>query len=108
MTPEENPSDWKLKIRYGKLETPFKHFTSFAEGRMNLKENDFDCPVGPAYMAMKTWAIDADQSADMIRVIGKQVGFSATGKVEIYESDAEEPPGEKPSGYGINFTPFQD
>ncbi|MES2469347.1 MAG: hypothetical protein V4675_18720 [Verrucomicrobiota bacterium] len=108
MSTEEAPSDWKLKLRYGKLETPYKHFTAFADGRMTLTAHDFDCPLGPAWMALKTWAVDADQSADMIRVIGERLGFVVTGRVEIHESEPNQPPKEKPSGYDANFTPYSE
>ena len=34
-------SDWKLKLRYGKLKTPFSHFTVLADGKV-IKEMDGD------------------------------------------------------------------
>jgi hypothetical protein len=55
---------------------------------------------------MKTWASSIDESADMIRVIGKQIGFTVTGDIQIYETEPAKPPGDKPNGYDINFTPF--
>jgi len=53
-------------------------------------------------------ATDADESADMLRNIGEQIGFDATGKIEIYETDPEQPPKEHPFGYDINFTPHDE
>ncbi|MCE2571446.1 hypothetical protein [Motilimonas eburnea] len=59
-------------------------------------------------MAIKTWAINSDQSADMLKVIGRQIGFEANGKIEVYKTEPEEPPKENPFGYGINFTPYDE
>jgi hypothetical protein len=106
---EESPSnDWKLKLRYGRLVTPYKHFTAIADGVAGELVDGFDCRPGPAVMTMKTWAEDADESAHMIRLIGQQIGFSATGKIEIYETAAEQPPSENPHGYDIKFVPYDD
>jgi len=105
---DQHPSDWKLKLRYGKLHTPYKHFTAFAEGRMGKESSGFQCPLGPAWMAMKMWATDADESGDMIQVIGRQIGFTVTGRIKIYDTEPIEPPRDKPFGYDISFTPFTD
>ena len=108
MNERKEESDWKLKLRYGKLETPFSHFTVLAEGRMTNVDNDFDCPIGDAWMIIKTWATDADESGHMLQVIGEKIGFHTTGKIEVYETDPAEPPRDNPFGYAINFTPFGD
>jgi hypothetical protein len=100
-------TDWKLLLRYGKLKTPFKHFTALAEGVMKKKENDFGCPTGAAWMGMKTWATDTGESTDLIRVIGRQIGFEVTGDIQVYDTEPAQPPREKPFGYEITFTPFQ-
>ena len=42
----------------------------------------------------------------MMRVIGRQIGFTVTGDIEIFETEAEQPPRDKPYGYDIKFTPF--
>ncbi|MBY6213270.1 hypothetical protein KUV95_17110 [Microbulbifer agarilyticus] len=104
----ENEKNWKLKLRYGKETTPHKHFTAIGFGVAGELSEGFKCQKGPAIMAIKTWATDADESADMLRVIGGQIGFNATGKIEIYETDPEEPPKDNPFGYGINFTPYEE
>jgi hypothetical protein len=49
-------------------------------------------------MAMKNWASSTGESADMIKVIGEQIGFEVTGKIEVYEPDPKEPPTDKPRG----------
>jgi hypothetical protein len=106
MSQHEEESDWKLKLRYGKLTTPFVQFTALAEGIVGNLTDGFSCRPGPAFMGMKTWASSIDESADMMRVIGRQIGFTVTGDIQIYETEPMRPPGEKPSGYDIVFTPF--
>lgn len=102
------PSDWKLKLRYGKLTTPFSHFTVIAEGEMKADDNEFGCPVGNAMMGMKAWASSSEEAGDMIRVIGEQLSFSITGRTYVYDTEPEQPPRENPNGYDIHFTPFCD
>jgi hypothetical protein len=102
---QPNPS-WKAHLRYGKIQTPFHHFTALAKGVVGKLADGFVCPAGSAFMGMKTWASSADESADMIRVIGRQIGFTVTGDIQIYETEPMQPPGDKPHGYDITFTPF--
>ena len=106
--PNEPDSDnWKLDLLHGRLATAYKHFTAVADGTAGDLADGFECRPGPAVMTMKMWASDAAESADMIRVIGKQIGFSTTGEIEIYETEAERPPGENPYGYDINFVAYE-
>lgn len=107
MNRREPESDWKLKLRYGRLSTPFKHFTVLAEGRMN-NANEFKCPIGPAWITMKTWAGDVEESGQMVQVIGEKIGFIITGKIEIYVTEPLKPPRKNPYGYDISFTPFEE
>lgn len=104
----DNEPDWKLNLRYGKLTTPFTHFTAIGDGVVTKELEGFSFPPGPAVMSMKMWATDADESADMLRVIGQQIGFEVKGKIEIYSTDPEEPPSENPFGYDVNFVPYSD
>lgn len=106
MNSKEN--DWKLKLRYGLLKTPFKHFTLIAKGYVEEPIEDFSCPVGNAYMGMKVWALDSNEAYDVIKSVGNHIGFKITGNTEIFETDPVQPPSENPFGYDINFTPFQD
>ena len=106
MSAEEHPKDWKLKLRYGKLTTPFRHYTVIAEGVVGKLAEGFSCPPGNAFMGMKTWASSTDESADMVTVIGRQIGFTVTGDIQIYDTEPSEPPRERPFGYDIQFTPF--
>lgn len=57
-------------------------------------------------MGMKTWAMSTDESADMVRVIGEQIGFTVTGRIQIYDTEPVQPPRENPYGYDIKFTPY--
>jgi hypothetical protein len=104
----EDEKNWKLKLRYGKKSTPYKHFTALGDGMVGDLADGFECRKGPAVMTMKTWATDANESADMLRVIGGRIGFQASKDIQIYETDAEEPPKEKPFGYDIRFTPYDE
>ncbi len=106
MNSTEPDKDWKLKLRYGKLTTPFQHRTVVAEGVVGELADGFACPPGSAFMAMKTWASSPDEAAHMISVIGERIGFAVTGRVYIYDTEPAQPPGETPSGYDIQFTPF--
>lgn len=104
----EEQKDWKLKLRYGKLKTEFKHFTVLADGIVGELTDGFECRPGPAWMSMKAWATDSDESADMIQSIGNQIGFQCDGEILIYdETDPDVPPGENPHGYDISFTPYK-
>ena len=106
MHKESHSNNWKLDLRYGRLVTPYKHFTAIADGIVGQLVDGFECRPGPAVMTMKTWATDTAESGNMIRSIGEQIGFLATGKIEIYETDAERPPSENPHGYDITFVPY--
>ena len=57
-------------------------------------------------MAMKVWATSSGESGDMIKIIGEQIGFTVTGRIQVYETEPTQSPKEKPYGYDINFTPF--
>ena len=104
----QDRNDWKLNLRYGKEATPYKHFTTLGYGVVGDLVDGFQCPKGPAIMAIKTWATDADESADMLRVIGAQIGFEVTGDIQVYDTEPEQPPKENPYGYDINFTPYDE
>ncbi len=102
----EDEKDWKLKLRYGKIKTPYKHYTAIGDGVVEELSDGYECSEGNAVMSIKTWATDTEESADMLRVIGNQIGFKASGKVEIYVTEAELPPKDNPFGYDIKFTPY--
>ena len=69
-------------------------------------KDGFECSQGAAYIGIKIWTSNADESADMIKVIGAQIGFEVTGKIEVFVAEPIEPPGNNPYGYDIQFTPY--
>lgn len=98
--------NWKLKLRYGKLTTPYHHYGIIAEGVVAEVADGFSCPPGSAFMTMKTWASSIDESIDMVSAVGRQIGFTVTGNIQVYEVEPEQPPRSNPYGYDIRFTPF--
>ena len=103
---EDPPKDWKLKLRYGRIQTPYEHFTIISDGVFGEPSDEFGCPAGPAFMTMRVWASDSDEAVHMASIFGEQVGFSVTGRVQVYDTPPEEPPRDEPYGYGIAFTPY--
>ncbi len=97
-----------LTIKF--MEHPsFKHVTMLVEGISINGNLDFNCPPGPAFMGMKAWTTSDEEAADMMQVIGEELGFKVTGNIQIYYTDPVDPPPEKnPYGYDINFTPFEN
>lgn len=86
----------------------YKHYTALGVGIVGELEGGFECRKGPAIMAVKTWAINAEQSAEMLRVIGNDIGFEVTGEIQVYKTEPELPSKDVPFGYDINFTPFDE
>jgi len=101
---EDENKNWKLKLRSGKLATAFKHFTAITKGV--LEEGSSYSP-GNAFMAIKIWAATYEETADLVESIAKQLEFTITGKIEIFDTEPQEPPQKEPYGYGINFTYFK-
>jgi hypothetical protein len=106
MDDENQSKNWKLKLRYGKLKTPFQHFTLLADGVVGDLIEGFSCRPGRAIMGMKIWALSEEESFDVIRAIGEQIGFTVTGRVLLYQTAPDSPPRENPHAYGITFTPY--
>lgn len=105
---DNSEKDWKLKLRYGKLQTSYKHVTLIAEGIAGELSDGFECSPGSAYMGMKAWVSSDEEAADMIQAIGTQIGFEVTGDIQLYHTEPEEPPKDNPYGYDIKFTPFTE
>ncbi|TGS17207.1 hypothetical protein EN852_008450 [Mesorhizobium sp. M2E.F.Ca.ET.209.01.1.1] len=99
--------NWKLKLRYGRAKTEFRHFTILAHGEVTALNPDFKIQPGPAFFGMSVWASDSDQAIDMTRAIGEHLGFACTGDVYVYDTEPTEPPGDKPRGYNLKFTPYE-
>lgn len=100
--------DWKVKLRYGRLSTPFQHFAVLADGVAGEPIDGLECRPGPAVMSMKGWATDADEAADMLRYVSNEIGFSITGAIEVHQAELDEPPRDRPFAYSINFVPYSE
>jgi hypothetical protein len=100
--------DWKLKLKYGKFQTPYHHFTVLAEGTAGQLAVGFSCPDGKAWMGMKVWASSSEEAADMIQGLGANIGFNVTGRIHVYTTEPVKAPKEDPFGYDIYFTPFEE
>ena len=103
----ETIKNWKLKLRYGLLKTPYSHYTLIADGKLVAPPGDDNCPAITAFMGMKVWASSEDEAFDMIRAIGRHHDFIIEGRIYLYTTDPVEPPREHPYGYDINFKPYQ-
>jgi len=102
---DEQNKNWKLKLRYGKLTTIYKHFTAITKGV--VKEESAYSP-GNAFMAIKIWATTYDDAADLVESIAEQVEFIITGKIEIFDTEPQQPPKRDAYGYDLGFTYFQE
>jgi hypothetical protein len=103
------PSDWKLKLRYGKLETPFHPYAVLVDGIVGVLPEDFGdrnlYPPGPAVMSLKIWAESPDQAVDVAMAIAHELDFKPVDQPQVYTVDPDLPPSEDPSAYRIRFTP---
>ena len=102
---DDKYKNWKLKLRYGKLLTPYKHYTAITKGF--VKEVSTYSP-GSAFMAIKIWAITYDDAANLIESVARQIDFTITGKIEIFDTEPQEPPKDDAYGYDLGFTYFQE
>lgn len=99
--------DWKLKLRNGRLRTPFRHFTVIAEGVVvSALAQGFECRAGSAMMSLKAWARTAEDSRTMTVTVGRKVGFEVTGMIQTYETEPSQPPDEVPIAYDLSFAPL--
>lgn len=108
MSEDNQDSDWRLKLRYGKLTTPFTHFTLIAEGRIvrPLPVNGNAC--SQAFMRMKIWCEDEEAAQDILMSVAQDVGFETSGQIYFYKTDPDVPPRSTPIVYDIGFTPYTD
>ena len=44
----------------------------------------------------------------MADVIGKQIGFTVTGRTHVYNTEPSSPPSDKPWAYDINFKNYDE
>jgi len=99
--------DWKLKLRYGKLKTPYQHYTAIVPVLINAYIEDFNAEPGTAYGGFKIWAMDTEEVVDIVESIAQQTDFVITGKIEIYKTDPVQPPQESAYAYDINFSYYK-
>ena len=102
------PTDWRLRLKYGQTTTNFQHFVVIADGEVGELTGGFECAKGRAFMTMAVWATDCNEAIDMIRAIGRSIGFSVDGEVRVYVAEPQVPPEGKPLGYAIRFTPYDE
>jgi hypothetical protein len=76
----QSDKDWKLKLRYGKLETPYIHFTIIAPIVIEQYITDFKATPGKAYIGINVWASDSDEAIDVLQNIGEHTGYKVSGK----------------------------
>jgi hypothetical protein len=50
MNAKDDNIDWKLKLKFGKLKTPFRHYSVIAEGVVGELKDGFSCRPGSAFM----------------------------------------------------------
>ena len=99
--------NWKLLLRYGRLDTPYEHFTVLADVQVIEGDADLGSRVGPAWLSMKVWAASADAAAQLVEAIASQVGTELRGNVEVYSSEPTEPPQEEPFAYDPSFVAYE-
>jgi hypothetical protein len=104
---DEAPKDWKLKLHYGQTDTRYEHFAMVADGEVLEANADFKTEVGPCVLSMKAWAKDTEEAAEMMIAISNHLGFKMAGKIDIYATEPDAPPKEKPYGYDLKFTPYE-
>jgi hypothetical protein len=104
---EAHPN-WKLLLRYGRLKTPYEHFTVLADVCVIEADADLGSQLGPAWLAMKAWASSADAAGELVAAIAPQIGAEVGGRVEVYSSEPAEPPRDVPFAYDPSFTAYED
>lgn len=100
--------DWKLKLKYGKLKTPFNHYTIIAPVLINEYSEEYAAQSGKAYVGLKIWAENDNVAISMFENLAHDAHFKITGNMELYETDPIEPPTEKQYSYGITFSYYND
>lgn len=86
----------------------YSHFTLLADGAIIEPNAEFDTEPGPAVMAMKAWARDSDEAADMFIGIANHLGFKIEDSIELFETEPVMAAEDRPFGYDIQFTPYSE
>ena len=106
MERDEVHPNWKLLLRYGRLKTPYEHFTVLADVRVLEGDEELGSGVGPAWLSMKVWAASADDAAEFVGAMAPLLGAEVRGRVEAYSSEPAEPPQDEPFAYDPRFTAY--
>ena len=101
-------SDWKLKLRYGRVTTPFTHYTLLADGRLLAANEKLGGEPGPAFFGLKIWAVDDDEAFIIYRDIASREGFEIGDKIDLWTTDPERPPKDRPYAYGPKLTAYSE
>jgi hypothetical protein len=51
---EHEPENWKLLLRYGRLRTPYSHYTVLADGRVVAIPNEHATELGPPWLSLRS------------------------------------------------------
>ena len=57
-------------------------------------------------LGLKVWATSAQQAAGVTQQVGRHVGFTLSGRAEIYKTAPSQPCGGKPCGYDLQLIPY--
>jgi hypothetical protein len=84
----------------------FSHYAVIADGEIVEADPTRGLFIGPSVMSVKIWARDTDEAADMIIALANQMNFKIADRIEIYETEPDRAPEDRPFGYDLNFTPY--
>ncbi len=104
----QDTKDWKLRLRYGQISTPYTHSTALIDVEVSkpTPENGAKC-IGPAWLGIKLWATGKDKACDMADLFAHHFDCEPR-EIHPYDTPPEEPPRENPYGYGLTLTSYQD
>jgi hypothetical protein len=82
------------------------HYTVIADGVLDRFVPGHTCQPGPAMLGLKVWATSALHAASVAQQVGGHVGFTLSGRAEIYKTAPAQPSGGKPCGYDLQLTAY--
>jgi len=100
--------NWKLKLRFGKIKTPFIHYTLIAPVLISGYNEIYSAEPGNAFVGIKVWAENMDKAAELFKCLAEDAEFKIIGNIEIYETNPIEPPKDISFSYGINFSYYEN
>lgn len=100
-------SDWKLKLRYGKLKTQFTHYTVIVECEVLEPHENLGSHGERGFFGLKVWAENEDEAAHLTMLVAKHYDLKVGKTFDVFKTDPVQPPGEQPSSYDANFTPYE-